>query len=283
MVAGTSTCHILASTEAKFTNGVWGPYKDFLLPGFHIMEGGQNATGRLVSHVLETHPAYDKARELAESKQLSIFDFCNDQLYRMRDKTSAPNLTYLGRHIFFYGDYFGNRSPYADSAMRGSIVGIDGDTSIDNLVLMYYIALEFVALQTRHIISEINRSGHTVKSIFMSGSLCQNPILIDLITTACGMPVVVPRYIKAAVGYGAALLAVKAGTEDVRGNTEDLWSVMKRMSKPGKLFAPVQDQYMKRLLEVKYRITLEQAEQQRQFRQMIDEVVFPASPNAGRG
>jgi ribulose kinase len=36
----------------------------------------------------------------------------------------------------------------------------------------------------------MNEAGHSMTSIFMSGSQCQNDILIGLIASACDMPVV---------------------------------------------------------------------------------------------
>lgn len=44
-VAGTSTCHIAMSPEPVFVKGVWGPYRDVLIPGYWMAEGGQSARG----------------------------------------------------------------------------------------------------------------------------------------------------------------------------------------------------------------------------------------------
>jgi len=112
----------------------------------------------------------------------------------------------------------------------------------------------------------------------MSGSQCQNEVLVSLIATACNMPVITPRYPQAAVCHGAATLAAKAATTDCDGNTEDIWSVMKRLSKPGKLFEPIDDEGMKALLAVKYRVFLEQCERQRVFRSMVDQAMTKVMP-----
>ncbi|CRK25574.1 hypothetical protein BN1708_018165, partial [Verticillium longisporum] len=93
--------------------------------------------------------------------------------------------------------------------------------------------MEFIAMQTRQIIEEMNKAGHVISSIFMSGSQCQNPVLMDLLATTCDMPVLIPRYVNAAVVHGAAMLGAKAGSADEEGRTEGLWSIMDRMSKPG--------------------------------------------------
>jgi FGGY-family pentulose kinase len=271
-VAGTSTCHLVMSKDPVFVNGVWGPYRDSIIPGFWMAEGGQSATGELLKHVLETHPAYNQAISMAKSNNTNIYDFLNDHLRNMQAKASAPSISYLGRHFFFYGDFFGNRSPIADPTMSGSVVGLSSDKSLDGLAIYYYGTMEFIALQTHQIISTMNNAGHKISSIFMSGSQCQNDILISLMATACDMPVLIPRYVHAAVCHGAAMLGAKAASADRNGRTEDLWSIMDRMTKPGKVVEPTKAKGVKALLEVKYKVFLEQCERQRVFRKMVDEV-----------
>ena len=157
--------------------------------------------------------------------------------------------------------------------MAGSIIGLSSDRSIDGLAIYYYATMEFIALQTRHIIETMNHAGHAIKSIFMSGSQCQNEILMNLIATTCNMPVLIPRYVDAAVVHGAAMLGVKAASADNEGKTEDLWSIMNRMSKPGNLTKPKSDEGMRRLLEVKYRVFLEQCHTQQAYRKLVDDTV----------
>lgn len=57
MISGTSTCHMLLSDEQVFVDGVWGPYYGAMVPGMWLLEGGQSATGKLIDHVIGTHPA----------------------------------------------------------------------------------------------------------------------------------------------------------------------------------------------------------------------------------
>jgi ribulose kinase len=40
-----------------FTPGVWGPYYSAMVPGMWLNEGGQSATGKLIDHVIDSHPA----------------------------------------------------------------------------------------------------------------------------------------------------------------------------------------------------------------------------------
>ena len=73
-------------------NGVWGPYKDVVFPGWWMNEGGQSSTGQvhapfhlakkraqwmriqLIDFMITTHPAYPKLKELAEQRQTNIHE-----------------------------------------------------------------------------------------------------------------------------------------------------------------------------------------------------------------
>ncbi|CAJ2511533.1 Uu.00g071580.m01.CDS01 [Anthostomella pinea] len=270
-VAGTSTCHLAMSEDPVFVNGVWGPYRDVLLPGFWLAEGGQSATGELLRHVIETHPAHKEVLPLAEAMHMNIYDYMNGHLREMAEKAGTPTVSYLGRHFFFYGDLWGNRSPVADPNMKGAAIGLSSDSSANGLALYYYATMEFIALQTRQIIEAMNKSGHNIQTIFMSGSQCQNDLLMDLIATACHMPVLIPRYVHAAVVHGAAMLGAKAASADHEGKTENLWSIMDRMSKPGRLVKPGTDKNEKKLLDAKYEVFLEQCRTQQEYRKKVDE------------
>lgn len=272
-VAGTSTCHLAMSPDPVFVPGVWGPYRDTILPGFWMTEGGQSATGELLRHVIETHPAFNQALSVAESYHINIYDYLNEHLKEMMQDRQAPSISYLGRHFFFYGDLFGNRSPIADPRMSGSVIGLSSDKSVDGLSIYYYATLEFIALQTKQIVETLNQAGHHINSIFMSGSQCQNDILVKLIASACGMPVLIPRYVHAAVCHGAAMLGAKAASADGEGKTEDLWSIMDKMSKPGRKVLPTTDAKEQALLDVKYKVFLEQCFKQQEYRDLVDQTI----------
>lgn len=221
-----------------------------------MAEGGQSSTGSLLHNVLTTHPSYTEALGAAKAACSNIFDYLNAHLESMRQAENAPTITYLARHLFFYGDKHGNRSPIADSEMRGAIVGLSMDSSIDDLALQYFAAMEFIAQQTRHIIEALNNSGHSITSIFMSGGQCKNKLLMHLIADATGYPVSIPRYIDAAVVLGAAMLGAKAASVNDKGETEGLWAIMDKMSKPGTIIVPTTNEYEKKLLNAKYKVGL---------------------------
>ena len=157
-----------------------------------MAEGGQSATGALLHHVMTTHAAYPSAKDAATEKGITVFDYLNDHLEKLRCEAKAPTLAHLTRYFFsasqisdaltsVYPDFAGNRSPLADANLRGTIHGLTLEADIDMLAFHYYAAIEAIGLQTKHIISALNDAGHQIKSIFMSGGQCKNELLTKTI------------------------------------------------------------------------------------------------------
>lgn len=257
LVAGTSTCHLAMAYEELFVPGVWGPYRDVLFPGAYMAEGGQSATGELIRHVVESHPAYSTAQKEATKAGIHVYDFLNNHLREEADERKLAHVSELAKHFFFYGDFWGNRSPIADPQMSGTIIGLRSDQSIRSLALHYYGALEFVALQTRQIVETMNEHGYQVSTIFMSGSQTLNSPLVHLIASTCKMPVVLPEYVHAAVCHGAAMLAAMAASRMPGETSKDLWGIMDQMSKPGRRVDPTADAHEQTLLQAKYEVFLD--------------------------
>jgi len=214
-VAGTSTCHIAMTRDPCFVKGVWGPYKDVMAPGYWLAEGGQSCTGALLAHVLAIHPAIQELSHMAETSNVSKFDFLNLTLENLVSSTNARSVVALAKHMFFYGDFHGNRSPIADPKMRANIIGQSMDSTVNDLAIQYFGACEFIAQQTRQIVEEMIKSGHEISCIFMSGGQCRNGLLMRLLADCTGLPIIIPRYIDAAVVFGSALLGAVAADEAV--------------------------------------------------------------------
>ncbi|KIJ19817.1 D-ribulokinase [Paxillus involutus ATCC 200175] len=269
VVAGTSTCHLVQSKEGVFVNGVWGPYRDAAFPGWWMNEGGQSSTGQLIDFVITTHTAYPELKEKAREEQKNIHQVLLELLEKLRQESHVESFTELTKDIHFYPDFHGNRSPIADPRMRGAIIGLELDASITDLAKKYYLTLESVALQTRHIIESMNSAGHDITSIYLSGGQARNIILMQLFADTCKIPVVLPASHSESVMFGAAMLA-RIAAEKVT-TAEQMWEIMVEMTLPGTLVAPAAPPKVKKLLDAKYKIFRETIEIQQRWRKEMEE------------
>ncbi|KAG6831901.1 hypothetical protein H0H87_003552 [Tephrocybe sp. NHM501043] len=291
-VAGTSTCHLVQSPKGVFVNGVWGPYRDAVFQGWWMNEGGQSSTGQLIDFILTTHPAYPKLVELGKVHEKNIHTVLQDILEKLKVKHKVETLTELTKDLHMYPDFHGNRSPIADPRMRGSFVGLELDDGLNDLARKYNVTLEVIALQTRHIVDEMNAKGHRISTIYMSGGQAKNIPLMKLFANTCGMPIVLPFEHSGAVVLGAAMLGrfaaeiskniAQEGAEGTgtyippcelsgKQQGELLWNIMVEMTPVGTLVAPSASTKEKKLLEAKYKIFRESIEIQKRWRKEMDE------------
>lgn len=299
-IAGTSTCYCVQSPEGILVDGVWGPYKHAVFPGLWMNEGGQSSTGQLIDFIIDTHPASPHLRTLASETNRNTFTVLHDKIDSLALEAGVDHASYLTKDLFIYPDFHGNRSPLADSTMRGMITGLKLDRSLTDLARRYYATLEAIALQTRHIVEEMNGKGHKIDSIYMSGGHVKNPVFMQLIADVCGMPVQLPFSSSASVVAGSAILGrFAADVKDPQGSNasgqhapqkpvvikdqktaeessfkhkDHLWDLMVRMTKPGTLVFPQKDAKLSALLDVKYKIFRESITIQRKWKSMVAEV-----------
>ena len=277
-VAGTSTCHIVLSKTSIFVPGVWGPYRDVLVPDYWCAEGGQSFTGALLAHILSIHPSANELSNLVKQRNVDKFSFLNNYILELSRKNNLETPLLLTKDFFLYGDYHGNRSPIADPNMRAAIIGQSMDTSMDDLARTYLAACEFIAHQTKHIIDTLMNAGHTIKAIYMSGGQCRNNILMQLIANCTGLPLIIPKYIDSAVVFGSAILGAMAYSSSKnnsdKGGADLLWSTMSNMTPDGTtVFPATEDSIERKLINVKHKIFLDMAKTQQTYRQLVENAI----------
>jgi FGGY-family pentulose kinase len=269
IVAGTSTGHIVQSRNSVFVKGVWGPYRDTAFPGWWMNEGGQSSTGQLIDFIITTHTAYPELKERAKQEEKCMHVVLLDVLEKLRCENNVDTYTELTKDLHFYPDFHGNRSPIADSRMRGSIVGLELDASIADLARKYYLTLEAIALQTRHIVEALNAAGHDITSLYLSGGQVKNVVIMQLFADTCGIPVILPKSYSEAVVLGAAMLG-RIAAEGAKDG-EDMWKIMVEMTPAGTLVAPGALASVNKILNAKYDIFLEMIDIQKRWRRKIEE------------
>ncbi|XP_061549455.1 FGGY carbohydrate kinase domain-containing protein isoform X4 [Phycodurus eques] len=265
MICGTSSCHMAISGQPLFVPGVWGPCLSAMVPDVWLNEGGQSATGRLIDHMVKGHAAFAQLREKARQRcpatgDDGIYGYLNDHLSRMSSSCSAVDLLASSLHV--WPDFHGNRSPLADPALKGMVVGLSLSQTLDDLALLYLATMQALALGTLHILEAMKEAGHDIKTIFLCGGLSKNSLFVQTHANATGLPVVLPQQTEAVL-VGAAVLGACASQD--HGTIQE---AMAKMAKVGKVIEP--DCSLRSFYQRKYKVFRRLVDHQREYQDLMN-------------
>lgn len=179
LIAGTSTCLMALSSQARQVPGVWGPYCGAVLPGSWLNEGGQSATGALLDHIIRWHA---EGREPDAAMHGRI-------IARIQSLREAEGQDFAAR-LHLLPDFHGNRSPLADPLAVGVISGLTLDASFDSLCRLYWRTAVGIALGVRHVVDALDVKGYRIDALHVAGGHLHNPLLMELYADATGCSVV---------------------------------------------------------------------------------------------
>lgn len=261
LIGGTSSCHMAASPEPRFVDGIWGPYYSAMLPGAWLNEAGQSATGSLIDHVVSTHAAYPALQADAQRTGRTIYQVLNAHLDVLSRMEAFPARLTQGLHVM--PDFHGNRSPRADATLRGMISGLRLSADADDLALLYLAVIQAVAYGTRHIIEVLNRSGYQIDTIMAAGGGTKNPVFLREHADICGCRVVLAQEPEAVL-LGAAILGAVAG-----GAYRNFAEAMGAMSRVGEIITPAGGE-VAAYHKAKYAVFHRMYEDQMAYRALMD-------------
>jgi FGGY-family pentulose kinase len=198
LVAGTSSCVMLLSSEPARFAGAWGPYYGVALPDLWASEGGQSATGALLDHVIRWHGAEPDP------------GIHGKIIARIGELRTAEGEEFAAR-LHVLPDFHGNRSPHADPRALGVISGLALDASFDGLCRLYWRTAVAIAFGVRQIVEAIREGGHPLERLHLAGGHLRNELLTDLYRTAIGCTIVEPAG-EDAMLLGTAMAAAAAAS-----------------------------------------------------------------------
>ncbi|KAG0220044.1 hypothetical protein BGX33_009596 [Mortierella sp. NVP41] len=279
LICGTSSCHLVMSDKPIFVPGVWGPFHGVMLPDMWVAEGGQSSTGQLIDYLTKSHPAYNEAVERANAATpaISVYEFLNQYLETFAKNRSLSNYAYLTKRLHMTPDHHGNRAPFADETMRGSISGLDlNSNTLDGLAILYLATIQALALGTRQILNALCAAGYTIETICISGGLSLNRVFVKVLADVTQFPVVLPGSGgDAAVVVGAAVCGAVAYQSSLAGlgSSMDglLWEAMARLTVASDVIEADRDPALKRFYDNKFLIVEKMQQDQREFNKIMDE------------
>ncbi|XP_033226387.1 FGGY carbohydrate kinase domain-containing protein isoform X2 [Belonocnema kinseyi] len=261
LICGTSTCHMAVSQKEIFIDGVWGPYYSAMFPGLWLSEGGQSATGKLIDHIIDTHPATFEIYGKLEEKW-HIQQYLHNLLKTMARKENLLNESYLTKDLHVWPDFHGNRSPLADPTLRGMISGLSLSSDEESLAKLYLATLQAITYGTKHIIEALTLAGHKIEVVLICGGLSRSELFVQTQADVLGLPVLIPAE-KEPVMLGAAILGASAG------KYSSIQSAIKAMKSLSNIVKPKAESYP--FHSQKYRVFKKMVEDQKSYKRLMDQ------------
>lgn len=245
LIGGTSSCLMRFSREPHFLPAFWGPYRDVLLPGWWVIEGGQSATGALLDHIVRTH---GNGLEPTPGTHALVLDRIGQLVAEQGDG--------FGSSIHVLPDFHGNRAPLADARAAGTIHGLTLDGSFDGMCALYYRAMVSLAHGVRQILEAMEFDG-PVGTIHLGGGHARNGLLARLYADATR------RTVAISAGEEAMLLGTAMAAATAAGLHPSLGESCRAMARLSTVIEP--DEIRARALDRDYRIFLRMQDHRREL------------------
>lgn len=226
MIVGTSTCHILNSTQGKNVDGICGYVKDGVIPGYYTYEAGQAAVGDSFDWFVKNCVPASYTDE-AKEKGINIH-----KLLRQKASKLQP-----GESGLLALDWFnGNRSILVNANLTGLILGMTLQTKPEEI---YRALIEATAYGTRVIVEQYEQNGIAIKSICAAGGIAQKDEMMMQIYAD-----VLNREIRIAGSTQAGALGSAIYASVAANVYPDVKTAAERLAKPDlKVYKPDQENH----------------------------------------
>jgi ribulose kinase len=189
MIGGTSVVFLFHMEQEKPVPGFWGPYPNALVDDLWLVEGGQVSAGSILSWLSR-----------------DIFDLDAEAMPAFWEQAGKRPVGSTG--LLLLDHFMGNRTPYRDPHLRGSILGL---TVGHDRASLYRSAAESVAVASAYIVERIKALDIPCDRIVSSGGFTKNPLWFKATIDALGTPLALPENSNLTIMGTAAAAATGAG------------------------------------------------------------------------
>ncbi len=198
LILGTSSCHILLHGQEVDIPGICGRVTDGVIPGYVAYEAGQAGVGDSFAWFMQNCVPESYTRAAIAAGQ---------SIYAYLDQKAAT--LQVGRNRIMVLDWWnGNRTPYVDAALSGTIVGLTLQTRPEDI---WRGLIESTAYGTKAIVELYEKYGIQIHEIVAAGGIAQkNPLLMQIYADVLGKPISVSGSNQAGA-KGSAIFAAAAG------------------------------------------------------------------------
>ncbi len=217
MIIGTSTCHMLLSTEEQRVPGMCGVVEDGIVPGFMGYEAGQSCVGDHFQWFIENCVPEDYMNE-AKERGISIHRILREKASQQRPGESG---------LLALDWWNGNRSVLVDADLTGLIIGCTLQTKPEEI---YRALIEATAYGTRMIIDTFEESGLSITELYAAGGIAEkDEMMMQIYSDVTNREIRISASAQAPALGSAMFGAVAAGSQ--RGGYDSIVDAAKVMAK----------------------------------------------------
>lgn len=192
----TGSSHLIMGVTDVYNydkTGMFGPFPDAIIKGTGIVEGGQTSSGSIVSWFKRN---FCKDLDMQPEGAYAILNREAEKL-----EPGSDGLLVL--------DWWqGNRTPYTDPTVRGTIYGLSlGHTQAH----IFRAIMEGVAYGTENVFQSFRNAGYAVDEIYMGGGTTNSDLFMQIHADVSNVVVNVPKNPQSPTLGSAILAAVAAG------------------------------------------------------------------------
>jgi FGGY-family pentulose kinase len=259
LIAGTSSCHMILNKTKMNIPGIWGPYFSAILGDLWLHEGGQSSVGSLIDHLIQSHPSFPTIMKTNDN----IYEHLEAICITEQKSRSLESIHMLTKDLHVFPDFHGNRSPIADSSMKGSICGLSLDKDQTGLAMLYLATIQALSYGTRNILDQLQNYGHNIKVVTICGGLSKSNLFIQTNADVLGLNILKPDEAESVL-LGSAMTAAAAAS------TTPLESILETMSGGAQVYLPAQSTMIKTYHDKKYKVFKAMLEDQLKYRTFME-------------
>jgi ribulose kinase len=186
-IGGTSVVQLTQLGAEADVAGFWGPYPNALTDGEWLVECGQVSAGSILNWLAGTIFGLDAPGHADLIAEVA----------------ATPD---RAKGLLALDYWMGNRTPYRDAALRGTITGLTlGHGRAD----IYAAAIDSIALGSANVLSVLSQRGVAIDRVVVAGGIVKNRAWLQATVDAIGRPVQVAQEDNLSL-VGAAVSAATA-------------------------------------------------------------------------
>jgi FGGY-family pentulose kinase len=197
VVTGSSNVLSALSIKEVHCPGIFGSFPDAVVPGLHLLEGGQVSTGSILNW-FKRNFASDLEGE-AKRQGMSVYDLLDQEASKLP----------VGSEGLIVLDYFqGNRTPHTDSLARGMMLGLSLQASRAHV---FRAMREGIAYGLKEIVDTFTHQGCAISRLIACGGATLSSLFMQIYADVLGQPIYTTNVREASLLGSAVAAAYGAG------------------------------------------------------------------------